>query len=102
VKASDVAAVGAFKSSTINALREVIDKNDEDLFPSVSTVSQVRGLLDDFGIKTVGWERKDTKYGEVFYVNFEKALHLLLKACHLDDLATKTSVKIALTVDGAD
>jgi hypothetical protein len=29
VKASDVAAVGAFKSSTINALRGVIDENDE-------------------------------------------------------------------------
>ncbi len=47
VKAADVAAVGAFKSSTIHALREVINENDEDLFPSVSTVSRVRRLLDD-------------------------------------------------------
>jgi hypothetical protein len=38
VKASDVAAVGAFKSSTINALRNVIDEKEEGLFPSVSTV----------------------------------------------------------------
>ncbi len=27
---------------------------------------------------------------------------MLLKACHLDELATQTSVKLALTVDGAD
>jgi hypothetical protein len=102
VKASDIAAVGAFKSSTINALREVIDENGEDFFPSVSTISRVRGLLDDYGFEAVGWDRKDNKYGEVFYHNFEKALHLLLKACHLDELASKSSVKIGLTVDGAD
>ena len=36
------------------------------------------------------------------HLNFEKALRLLLKACHLHDLAKEKSVKIALTVDGAD
>jgi hypothetical protein len=35
-------------------------------------------------------------------LNFEKALHYLLKACQLDDLATKESVKISLSIDGAD
>jgi len=102
VKAADVAAVGAFKSSTINALRSVIDENKEDLFPSVSTVSRVRCLLDDYAFKMVGWERKMTRYGEVFFINYEKAFRLLLKACQLDEIAQTSSVKIALTVDGAD
>jgi hypothetical protein len=31
VKAADVAAMGAFKSSTINALRDVVDEKSEDL-----------------------------------------------------------------------
>jgi hypothetical protein len=43
-----------------------------------------------------------TRHGEVFYVNFEKAFRLLLKACELDEVATRSSVKVALTVDGAD
>jgi len=45
---------------------------------------------------------EDTRYGEVFYLDFEKALRLLLKACHLHEVAETSSVKIALTVDGAD
>jgi len=61
VKAADVSAVSACKSSTINALQSVS-----------------------------------------FFVNFEKAFCLLLKAFELDDLATRTSVKVALLVDGAN
>jgi hypothetical protein len=102
VKAADVSAVGAFKSSTINALRSVIDEKKDDLFPSDSTVSRVRRLLDNYGSEKVGWERRMTRHGEVFYVNFEKAFRLLLKACELDEVATRSSVKVALTVDGAD
>jgi hypothetical protein len=43
-----------------------------------------------------------TKYGAVFYLIFEKAFCLLLKACNLHELATTTAVKITLSVDGAD
>lgn len=43
-----------------------------------------------------------TRYGEVFYVNFDAALRLLLKACQLHDRATTESVKISLAIDGAD
>jgi len=35
-------------------------------------------------------------------LDFEKALCLLLKACHLHEVAETSSVTIALTVDGAD
>jgi hypothetical protein len=45
---------------------------------------------------------RDTKYGEVYYIKFEPALRLLLKACQLHELATTASVKLAITVDGAD
>jgi len=62
----------------------------------------VRRLLDNYGSEKVGWERRMTRHGEVFYVNFEKAFRLLLKACELDEVATRSSVKVALTVDGAD
>jgi hypothetical protein len=43
-----------------------------------------------------------TRFGEVFYINFEKALQLLLKASELDELSTRTAVKVVLIVDGAD
>ncbi len=102
VKAADLAAMGAFQSTTINALRNMVDEKPEDLFHSVSTVSHVRRLLDNHGIQLIGWTQVRTKYGAVFYLNFEKALSLLLKAPNLHELATTTSVKIALSVDGAD
>ncbi len=72
------------------------------MFLSISTVSHVRCLLDDYGFQTVGWERKVTKYGRIFYIHFEKALGLLLRACELDKVASMSSVKIALTVDSED
>jgi hypothetical protein len=101
VKAGDISSVGSFKTSTINALRNVVDENGMGYFPSATTVNRSRALLDNYGMEVVGYHHKDTKYGEVYYLNFENAFHLLLKACKLDELAQTTSVKIALTVDGA-
>jgi len=43
---------------------------------------------------------KSTVWWSVFY--FEKTFHLLLNTCGFDELATRESVKVALTVDGAD
>jgi hypothetical protein len=102
VKAGDVSAVGGFKTTTINTLRSVVDENGEGFFPSASAVSRSRALLDKHGSEIVGYASQMTRYGEVYYVNFEPALRLSLKACSLHDLATTTSVKVALTVDGAD
>jgi hypothetical protein len=58
--------------------------------------------LDEYGSQVVGWERRETQCGKVFYLNFKKTFRLLLKACCLDELETRESVKAALTVDGAD
>jgi hypothetical protein len=102
VKAGDVSSAGSFKTSTINALREIIDGNNENLFPSATTVNHSWSLLDKYAAERIGYERKLTPYGEVYFINFEAALCLLLKASTLDTLATTTSVKIALTVDGTD
>jgi hypothetical protein len=103
MKAADVAAMGAFKSSTTNALHDMVDEKSEDLFSSVSTVSCVRRLLlHNHENQLIGWTQVCTKYGAVFYLNFEKALCLLLKACNLHEIATTMAVKIALAVDGAD
>jgi len=102
VKAGDLSSVGGSRTSTINTLRNVIDETGEGLFPSPTTVNRSRALLDEYGKEAVGYHRRETKYGEVYYINFEKAFRLLLKACKLDELAEKESVKVALTVDGAD
>jgi hypothetical protein len=102
VKAGDVSAVGGFKTTTINTLQSVVDENGEGFFPSASAVSRSRALLDKYGSEIVGYSSRMTRYGEVYYVNFEPALRLLLKACNLHDLAKTTSVKVALTFDGAD
>jgi hypothetical protein len=102
VKAGDVSSAGSFKTSTINALRYIIDEKQEQLFPSATTINHSRKLLDQYAAELIGYERKQTVYGEVYLINFEPAFHLLLKACHLHDLAITSSVKVAITVDGAD
>jgi len=102
VKAGDFSSVGGFKTTTINTLRSVVDHNGVGFFPSASAVNRARALLDQYGADVVGYTRRNTKYGEVYYLNFERAFRLLLRACKLHDLATTASVKVALTVDGAD
>jgi hypothetical protein len=102
VKAGDVSSVGCFKTSTIVALREVVDDDNYGYFPSTSRVSRARGLLDAHGKTLITFERVLTVYGEVYYLHFEKCLRLLLKACKLDELATSSSIKVALAVDGAE
>jgi hypothetical protein len=80
----------------------VVDHNGVGFFPSASAVNRPRALLDQYGADIIGYTCRNTKYGEVYYLNFERAFWLLLKACKLHDLATTSSVKVALTVDGAD
>jgi len=101
MKAGDISSVGAFKTSTIKALNEVINHERLVLFPSASSVDRPRAKLDQYAFEVIGYERRKTVYG-FFFLNFEKALRYLLKACQLDDLATKESVKISLSIDGAD
>ena len=102
LKASDMSSVGASKTSTIKALNEVIDSEGLGLFPSASSVDRARAKLDQFAFETIGYERRETVYGEVFFLNFEKALRHLLKACQLDELATREGIRISLSIDGAD
>jgi hypothetical protein len=101
VKAGDVSSAGSFKTSTINALHCIIDEKQEQLFPS-ATINRSRKLLDQYAAERIGCGRKETVYGEVYLINFEPAFCLLLKAYHLHDLAITSSVKVAITVDGAD
>ncbi len=102
VKAGDVSPIGAFRTSTSQALHDVIDEFKEGLFPSPSSVDRARKLLDNYAIEKIGYERKETKYGEVYFLHFERAFRLLLKACNLHQLATTSSVKVSFSVDGAD
>ena len=46
--------------------------------------------------------KESNKIWQSFYIHFEKALGLLLRACELDEVASMSSVKIALTVDSED
>jgi hypothetical protein len=78
------------------------DGNKAGLFPSATAVSRTKKLLDDEAARLIGYEWKQTKYGEVFFINFNNALRLLLKACGIHDLARSESIQIALAIDGAD
>jgi len=101
LKAFDCSSVGAFKTSTLQAMRSVLDENNSGFFPSPSSVDRCRRLLDDHGRNLVGYERKVTKYGEVYFMNFDKVIRLLLKATGLYRKAQVSNVSISFTADGA-
>ena len=101
LKAFDCSSVGAFKTSTLQAMHAILDEDKKGYFPSVSSVTRCRHLLDNHGKNLVGYERKETKYGEVYFLNFDKAIRLLLKATGLYEKAQKVGVAIAFTADGA-
>ena len=101
LKAFDCSAIGAFKTSTIKALHSVLDEDKIGLFPSSSAIDRARQKLDKYTMEIVGCRREMTKYGEVYYLNFDRAIRLLLKATGLYEKAQRTSVSISFTADGA-
>jgi len=101
LKAFDCSSVGAFKTSTLEAMHSVLDEDKNGYFPSVSSLARCRKLLDEHGKTLVGYERKQTRYGEVYYINFDNAIRLLLKATGLYEKAQRTNVSLAFTADGA-
>lgn len=101
LKAFDCSAIGALKTSTIKALHSVLDEDKIGLFPSPSAIDRARQMLDKYAMEIVGCRREMTKYGEVYYLNFDRAIRLLLKATGLYEKAQRTSVSISFTADGA-
>lgn len=101
LKAFDCSSVGAFKTSTLQAMHAVLDGEKLGYFPSASAIDRCRKLLDDHGRSLIGYERRETKYGEVYYMNFNRVIRLLLKATGLYEKAQQTNVSIAFTADGA-
>jgi len=101
LKAFDCSAIGAFKTSTVKALNLVLDDGRIGLFPSLSAINRARKLLDNKASEVVGCHRELTKYGEVYFLNFNRAIHLLLKATGLYEKAQQTNVSIPFTADGA-
>ncbi len=101
VKAYDVSSIGAFKMATIKALHSVLDKNKTGLFPSPSAIDRSRKQLDEHCMKVIGCERKMTRYGEVYVINHERAIRLLLKATGLYEKAQRSNVHLAFTANGA-
>jgi hypothetical protein len=83
LKVCDLGAIGSFRTGTVEALREIIDEDKQVYFASPTALSRARVSLDNHATCMVGWRREDTKYGEVFFLNKEKMLRLLLKACNL-------------------
>jgi hypothetical protein len=102
LKACDLGPIGSFLTGTIECLRQVIDESKEGYFSSSTAVSRARIALDNHAFNLVGWTKENTRHGEVFFLNKEKLLRLLLKATNLHELARTESVKISMSIDGAD
>jgi len=72
------------------------------MFPSASKVSRERQALNKYAISKVGLSREDSKYGEIYFLDPERVIRLLLEASGLSEIAQRESVHIAVTSDGAN
>jgi hypothetical protein len=102
LKACDLGPISSFRTGTIEYLRQVIDESKEGYFSSSTAVSRAHIALDNHAFNLVGWTKENTRHGEVFFLNKEKVLRLLLKATNQHELARTESVKISMSIDGAD
>jgi hypothetical protein len=112
VYASDMSPAGSFRTATVSGLSEFFDAADEydddegdkkqRMFPSTSKVSRERQALNKYAVSKVGLSRKDSKYGEIYFLDPERVIRLLLEAAGLSEIAQRESVHIAVTSDGAN
>jgi hypothetical protein len=111
VYSSDMAPAGAFRTATVSGLSKFFDSPDTDneeddkekrLFPSASTVARERQALNKYALREIGLQRRDSQYGEVYHVNPEKAICLMLDASGLITYAKEGTVHQAITSNGAN
>jgi len=110
VYSSDMSPAGSFRTATVAGLSEFFDcteDNNDDapqrrMFPSASAVARERQALNKYALEVVGVTQRSSQYGEVFYVNYEKAIRLMLDASGLTKFAVSGPVHLAVTSDGAN
>jgi hypothetical protein len=64
-------------------MHSVLDGEKLGYFSSAPAVERCRKLLDDHASSMIGYKRKESKYGEVYNMNFNCVIRLLLKATGL-------------------
>jgi len=82
-------------------MHTILVEEKKGYFPLASAIDRTRKLFDNHAMKLIGWERKLTQYGEVYYMNYDNVIRHLLKATNLYEKAQRTSVSIVFTADGA-
>jgi hypothetical protein len=86
VHASDMTPTGSFRTATVSGLSELFDSPDDNsnepkkqrIFASASKVSRERVALNKYAISRVGLTRRETPYGEMYFLDPERVIRLLL------------------------
>jgi hypothetical protein len=86
VHASDMTPTGSFRTATVSGLSELFDSLDDNsnepkkqrIFASASKVSRERVALNKYAISRVGLTRRETPYGEMYFLDPERVIRLLL------------------------
>ncbi len=69
---------------------------------SLSHCKRERQALNKYALEVIGITQRNSQYGKVFYINFEKAILLMLDASGLSEYAKSGPVHLAVTSDGAN
>jgi hypothetical protein len=111
VYASDMSPASFFRTATVSGLTEFFDSTQSEhaaeskkkrIFPSASKVSREHQALNNYAIRRVGSTRRESPYGEIYSLDPERVIRLLLEAAGLTEIAQREAVHIAVTSDGAN
>jgi hypothetical protein len=105
VYASDMSPAGSCRTAIVSGPSEFFDSLDDNsnepkkqrIFPSASKVSRERMALNKYAISRVGLTWRETLYGEMYFLDPERVIRLLLKASGLDKIAQHEAVKLVVT-----
>jgi hypothetical protein len=104
LKAMDMAPKGSLNYTGIEVLRGVegLDKWEQGALPARSTIQKQARKMYDVGQQIIPIMPVQCPLGEMFMFDYERKLRLILKTFGLEEVASRSSIEICITLDGAE
>jgi hypothetical protein len=104
LQAIDLTISGSLNFNGVEVMRSVenLGRYERGILPSRSQIQRASYELHRIGQEIIPFERRESELGEMFSYDYEKLLRFILKTFQLHDIATRQSVEICMTLDGAE
>ena len=104
LKAMDTAPKGSLNYRGLEVLRQVegLSPWEQGLLPSRTSVQNRAREMHERGQEVIPLKAVECPLGEMYQFDYERTLRLILKTFGLEEVATRSSVEISITLDGAE